>query len=362
MMHSFSAIVVALWLIFVSVSVYGNSLLPSGPVSLPHDDGVIPAVIQWWYFTGFLTSSDNNLYGFEICFFLGESMTQVAHVAVSDVNANKFTFNSVEKVFSDPQRLESRYNFTGGSVADGNLVTGFGGDGDDTLFAQVGGLSGYTLDLKITNIKPPAVHYNGGPHKYSPKSGGGWTYYYSRPSMSVKGQITLPDNTDAQIAVSGDAWFDRQYGDLIRVSVEGGWQWFAISLDDDTQIMLFFTVAVQSSDYDLDKIEMGSVTNSNGVTTPLTVEETSIKVLDYWTSPRTNCKYPSGWEVTVRGEGTFTIQPMIKDQELGPSGEGEPWVTPIYWEGANAVTGAKNGKAYVELNGYCPRHAKSELN
>lgn len=325
-----------------------------GHVDLPADDQVLPdQIIQWWYYTGFLNGGD-KLYGFEICFFLGEpAHPQVVHTAITDVSENKFTFDSVTEVFEKPPVITNGFNFTAGSTAKRNFVTGVGGDGNDALYAQIGGVDGYTLDLKLTSNKPPAIHYDGHAHKYNKEAGGGYTYYYSRTSLSVTGTLTLP-NEDSPITVTGTSWFDRQFGNLIRVSLKGGWQWFAISLDDDTQIMLFFTADV-TSDTDANREEIGSWTDSSGNTTPLKFGDAQLKVLDTWTSPRSGCTFPSGWEVTVRGK-VYSIEPLVKDQELGPTAdEQQPWVTPIYWEGASTVTGDTEGKAYVELNGFCPR-------
>ena len=335
-----------------------QALPPVQVVQLPKDDAVIStAMIQWWYWTGFLTAEDGRLFGFEICTFLGRpTHPQVMHVAVSDIKQNKFSFDSVTELFDQPLILENAFNFTGGSPRKSNLVTVQGGDGSDALFAQVGGQDGYTLDLKARSKKAPAIHYGGKPHKYSRAAGGGFTYYYSRTSMEVTGSIVLPGDTQAS-PVSGQAWFDRQYGDLIRVSILGGWQWFAISLSDDTQIMIFFTADIESADEsspDHPNLEVGSITDPDGVTTALHAKDTKLEVLDTWTSSRSGCKYPSGWQVTVLGK-SYNIQPLIKDQELGPTtDEQQPWVTPIYWEGANTVTGDQDGRAYVELNGFCP--------
>lgn len=329
-------------------------------VILPKDDSVIPsAMIQWWYWTGFLTTDDGRLFGFEVCTFLGRpTHPQVMHVAVSDVQEAKFTFDSVTELFGKPQILDNAFNFTGGSTANNNVVTVQGGDGTDALFAQIGGPNGYTLDLKAQSNKPPAIHYRGKPHKYSRAAGGGFTYYYSRTSMDLSGSIVLPGESQPT-KIQGQAWFDRQYGDLIRVSIRGGWQWFAISLSDGTEIMIFFTADIENTDREHQNLEVGSITSSDGVTSALQASDTKLEVLDTWTSSRSGCTYPSGWHVTVQGK-SYTIQPMIKDQELGPTAdEQQPWVTPIYWEGANTVTGDQDGRAYVELNGFCP-HAISK--
>jgi predicted secreted hydrolase len=343
-----------------------NFIKPTGPVELPTDDAVLEGnLIQWWYWTGFLSDASQRLFGFEICFFLGEpTHPQVVHVALTDVADSSFTFDSVTRVFDKPKVIPNSFNFTAGSANNGNLVTGMGGDGMDTLSAMIGGKDGYKLDLKLKSTKPAAIHYGGKLHKYPRSVGGGYTYYYSRTSMTVEANLTLP-NESTPTSVTGQAWFDRQYGNLIRPAVIGGWQWFAISLEDGSEIMLYF----QSSKGFFDKeeereereSELGSITDKNGVTTPILSSEASLEVIGNWTSKNSGCVYPSGWHVTVKSQ-TWILKPYVEDQELGPrEGEQQPWVTPIYWEGANSATGldgAPMGRAYVELNGFCPRFKK----
>ena len=52
--------------------------------------------------------------------------------------------------------------------------------------------------------------------------------------MDATGSLTLGDET---FDVTGTAWFDHQWGDFIAVG-GGGWDWFAINLDDGTDLML----------------------------------------------------------------------------------------------------------------------------
>ena len=49
--------------------------------------------------------------------------------------------------------------------------------------------------------------------------------------MAANGTLELDGET---FDVDGIAWFDHQWGDF--VSVGGGWDWFAINLDDGTDI------------------------------------------------------------------------------------------------------------------------------
>ena len=39
------------------------------------------------------------------------------------------------------------------------------------------------------------------------------------------------------LSVTGEAWFDHQWGDFIAVG-GGGWDWFAVNLDDGTDLTL----------------------------------------------------------------------------------------------------------------------------
>ncbi len=47
-----------------------------------------------------------------------------------------------------------------------------------------------------------------------------------------------PDRwTASALAVEGEAWFDHQWGDFISIG-GGGWDWFAVNLDDGTDLTL----------------------------------------------------------------------------------------------------------------------------
>ena len=62
----------------------------------------------------------------------------------------------------------------------------------------------------------------------------GGSYYYSRTRMPASGSVVLDGE---RLAVTGEAWFDHQWGDFITVG-GGGWDWFAVNLDDGTDVTL----------------------------------------------------------------------------------------------------------------------------
>ncbi|QPK64651.1 carotenoid 1,2-hydratase [Methylomonas sp. LL1] len=328
------------WALLIAVVIY-YQFMPRrgliGPVNLPEMDAFLPTEqVQWWYWTGHLQAEDGRRFGFEVVFFAFDSFLfmrdQLVQAAITDVDGQRFSFDEYVE-FKLPNRGRNGFDLKSGY---GDKVTAVGGNGHDRLHAQVGD---YLLDIELKATKPPVLHYGGDAHPYR---FGGYSYYYSRPKMETSGTLTVGGET---LKVSGSSWFDRQYGELYQAILQG-WQWFAVELDDNRQIMLF---DFKGSDSSVEK--SGSITDAAGITVQLNAQDFQVTVLEEWTSPHTGCTYPSGWEVEVRGE-KFTVQPLLKDQEL--RAKHHIWVGPVYWEGACGVGGSVSGKAYVELNGYCP--------
>lgn len=311
-----------------------------GPVQLPQDDAFLPDEdVQWWYWTGHLQTDEGKEFGFEVVFFTFDSFIifkdQLIQAAVTDISNNSFHFEEHVRVFSLPKKLPGKFELSSGGD---NKVTAIGGGGSDTLHSEVGD---YVLDLKLEATKDPVIHYGGGPHPYR---FGGFTYYYSREAMATTGTISIDGKS---YTVTGSSWFDRQYGELYQ-AITKGWQWFAIELTDNRQIMLY---DINGEENKMERY--ASITGANGKTKNLGADEFSVTILDHWTSPNSGCVYPSGWKINV-GNEEWIVEPQVKDQEL--QAEHSFWVGPKYWEGASSVSssdGKNIGKAYVELNGYC---------
>ena len=189
------------------------------------------------------------------------------------------------------------------------------------------------LDVELVAAKAPVLQHHDG---YTDYEFGGNTYYYSRERMTAQGTIQIGGE---QLPVTGTAWFDHQWGAL-TTAVNAGWDWFAIQLDDDREIMLF-VVRVDDSEV----LVGGSYNDASCATTDIGAGDYEVTSLGTWTSPL-GCSYPMGWTITV-ADMTLTITPVMENQELDNA-----FID--YWEGMAEVTGTATGRAYVELTGYCP--------
>ncbi len=297
---------------------------PVGEVVFPDDEAMHDELLEWWYWTGHLHDEQGRYYGFEQTFFvfqLGVYDATMAHVAVADTDAGRFSYDHTHvEELPDPGMQGIQL------TVEHNTAQGL--DGQDSLHGEA---AGYSFDLELSAEKPVVLQHGDGYHEYDV---GGYTWYYSRERMSVSGSLEVDGEARA---VTGQGWMDHQWGNLLLVA-ESGWDWFAIQLDDQREIMLFM---VRGSD----EVVGGSISGADCLTEELGEDEIEVSATGEWTSPHTGCTYPSGWELQVR-DLSFTVTPVLEDQELHSDHE-------TYWEGASVVEGDVSGRAYVELAGHC---------
>ena len=206
------------------------------PVELPRDDGPHEALIEWWYYTGHLEVASGERYGFEYVVFKGNTgqlLGYVSHFAITD---------STNDVFVYDQRLKLGEQATPQPEVGFDLTVGewsmSGADGNDRLSAS---MDGFAIDLELSSTKPAVLHDGDG---YIDYGSGEASYYYSRTRMDVAGTITVGDET--MPVVAGAAWFDHQWGDFTTFQ-DGGWDWFSLQLDDQTELMLYVITAPDGS-------------------------------------------------------------------------------------------------------------------
>lgn len=356
------------------------------PVVLPRDDGPHDRLTEWWYYTGHLRVATaqrggdptRQSFGFEFVIFRAERgsfpTTWASHLAITD---------EFGKTFQYAQRLEVGDAVDRSPRDDDDSPTGFdlsltgadptdpstfgrapwsmsGSDGSDRLSASIDpaeataqGTVPMGLDLRLAARKPPALHDRDGWIDFGP---GGGSYYYSRTDMAADGRLTLGDET---YDVYGQAWFDHQWGDFISVG-GGGWDWFAMNLDDGTDITLSL---VRDADGSYPLI-YGTLVRPDGRTIHLDRDAFEVQPSGTWTSPRTGAEYPASWSIRVPDERLrIELRPTVAAQEL----DTRATTGVVYWEGSQIVLvhrgpGGRGGmspggQAYVELTGYAPSGA-----
>jgi len=328
-------------------------------IAFPPDDAPHDRLTEWWYYTGHLTDETGGRWGFELVVFRAERggfpVTWASHLALTDESAGAFAYAQRSEIGPQVDRSPDGGEAFSLAVHDTSAADPTGAtsrpwtmsntSGPDHLSAALD--DGTAIDLDLLARTPPILHDDDGWIDFGPAGG---SYYYSRTRMAASGSLTVDGRS---LSVGGTAWFDHQWGDFISVG-GGGWDWFAVNLDDGTDLTISLVRAADGS-YPL---VYGTLVDANGGTANLarTAFEVTADPSRTWTSPATGATYPAGWTIRIPGEDlVIDLEPTVAAQEL----DTRATTGVIYWEGSQVVAATRDGRpirgeAYVELTGYAP--------
>ena len=299
---------------------------------------------EWWYFTGNLEDQNGRKFGYQFTIFRNAlypqtELTQGAsnwktnqvymgHFGLTDIKANKFySFELLEReaiglagITEDPFKIW---------VGNWSLES-------ESIFPMEikAAKDGVSLNLTVSPKKAITLQGDSGLSQKSPEAGNA-SYYYSITRLESNGEITIQEN---KYKVTGESWMDREWSTSALSKEQEGWDWFALQLNDNTELMYY---QLRNKDGSVGETSGGSFIKSNGQKIRLGHQELELKVLDYWSSK----KYPAKWSLKIPSlKLDLTIEPFINKQE-------HQFHIP-YWEGAVKVSGNKRGRGYVELTGY----------
>ncbi|MCA9071478.1 MAG: hypothetical protein KDA84_21270 [Planctomycetaceae bacterium] len=321
-------------------------------VDIPRD--LLPQIdheVEWWYYSGHLFDGERP-FGFQVALFrvnlrrfegmgrlpvrwLFAEQQYFAHVALTDVASRQFAYGLRRSSATERELARDRYQI---QVADCSVA------GNGKSHSIVCSVNGSRLNLTLKSLKPFVSHQSmdalpptGGPSKH---------FSYTR--MQVQGSI---QSSHGQKRVTGTAWMDREFGRPVFQQKFGGWDWFAIQMDDGREIMVELFRSPQRK-----MLEESSLTlvDAKGNTRSYSPPDFSAVSTATWASPSTGIEYPASWSVRVPSLNLeLQIEPSLPHQELDTRGVSRL----IYWEGASRVqgqieNGEVSGQAYVELVGY----------
>jgi predicted secreted hydrolase len=323
---------------------------PTKPVQLPQDLTAHEwAQMEWWYYTGHLETAEGQHYGFELTFFRrrtdrdrihgvpifpGSRHAFMAHFAVVDESSGRYQhWNRIAPGGRRAHASAERYE-----VAMDNWSV----SGDETAHRLEAKKGEVAIRLELKPEKPVALHGESG---IVPKGRGLANYYFSYPRMQAQGTLTIKGR---EMAVTGLAWFDHEYGYMGETALDG-WDWWSMQLEDRTEYMIY---AVRDVGGKMVPESRACRIDPAGREDCVPFSEAKVEVLSRWLSPKNQGLYPTAWHIVIARFGLDVIvTAQVADQEFRMGKFG-------YWEGSCAVRGTPaNGMAYVELVGYRPKKA-----
>lgn len=322
---------------------------PGQGLAFPRDFGAHPDFrTEWWYVTGWLTTSAGKPLGFQVTFFRSRTehdpanpsafaphQLVIGHAALSDpalghlVHDQRSAREGFGLAWAKPGDLDVKLDdWRMTRAADGNYRV--------TLKSAE-----LTLELTLAPTQPPLLQGDAGYSRKGPAAKHA-SYYYSLPQLKVSG---IAGRAGAAGPVTGSAWFDHEWSSEALQPEAQGWDWIGANLDDGSALMAF-----QIRAKDGGKLwTHAAVRGPDGKVVRYSPDQVAFAPQTLWRSPRTNAEYPVATTITT-GATRWRIVPLQPDQEL----DSRRSTGAVYWEGAVTLErdGVPAGRGYLEMTGY----------
>ncbi len=330
--------------------------LPGYAYEFPRDHGAHPDFeTEWWYYTGNLAADGGREFGFELTIFrnaivplnqraeggLKAEEILLGHFAISDVESRRHeSWEAIgRKGFGQTDYSTETLDIR---LQDWTILRR-----DDGTMELHAARDHAALDLVLAPVRSPVIHGRNGIHQKAEGTGKA-SHYISITRSNTTGSITWQNEV---IPVEGQSWMDHEFFSDSLSDEEVGWDWFALQLDDGTDLMVY---QLRRADGTHNQQSSGTVVESTDSSMELPHGSYTIEATGEWTSPDSGATYPMGWIIRIpEHDAELEVIPAFEAQEMLTTRH----TGVIYWEGAVRVDGTwrgepTSGKGFVELVGY----------
>lgn len=308
---------------------------PATRFAFPADHGPHPGFrIEWWYLTANLNAADGTPYGLQWTLFRS---------ALAPDPQTPPIWMGHAAVTTPTQHFAAERFARGGTGQAGVTDAPFAAWIDDwqmtgpsTGSVTARGVSGgahFAYDMRLSTDAPFVPQGTDG---YSVKSAKGHaSHYFSQPFYQISGVLTLDG---AEVAVSGQAWLDREWSAQPLDPDQSGWDWISLHLDGGAKLMGFQLRSKTQAAY-----TTGTWIDAQGRAQPIAAGAIQFTALDH--SEVGDKSVPTAWRVTYPARDLDVTIRALNPNAWMP-------LTVPYWEGPVLVSGSHAGQGYLEMTGY----------
>jgi predicted secreted hydrolase len=319
-------------------------VVPGKDFSFPDDHGPHADYrIEWWYVTANLADSRGARFGAQWTLFRQASrpgpqqggwanqQIWMGHAAVTRADTHRsseaFARGGVGQAGVEIKPFRA--------WIDSWQMRGLDGMRDDAIAPLELNASGVDFDCALRLDADRALVLQGD-RGYSRKSERGQaSYYYSQPFFKAAGRVTIDDKP---VAVTGQAWMDREWSSQPLASDQTGWDWFSLHLNSGEKLMLFRLRQNDGRHYASGNLILSDgdtrqIASADIVLTPKTLTEIEGR------------KIPTTWDIAIPALSlALECIPLNARSWMGTSFP--------YWEGPISFQGTHRGVGYLEMTGY----------
>jgi len=327
---------------------------PGQPLVFPRDHGPHPGYrIEWWYLTANLNDAEGQHYGAQWTLFR-LAVAPPAKQTTEDAWQNNQVFMA-HFAMTTPDRHVSFQRYSRGGREQATSRAGVSSEPfsawmDDWALQSTTSTwlplevkarqDEFALQLELNSTSPLVLQGEAG---FSQKhTNGGGSFYYSHPFLNANGELLVNGQT---VAVTGEAWLDREWSSQFLQAGQVGWDWFSLHLESGEKLMLF-QLRQGTGNKGSENFLHGKLMAPDGSTSSLNPDQIKLQVVQ--ASDVAGRDLPLHWQVVLpQINRHLSIKPLHPEQWLD--------VDFPYWEGVIIVDGdgpENSGRGYMELTGY----------
>jgi predicted secreted hydrolase len=321
-----------------------SAVVPGRKFSFPADLGPHPDYrIEWWYVTANLADAAGKAYGAQWTLFrqalkpgvqqTGWANQQVwmGHAAVTNAELHRYSETFARGgvgqagVVADPFR----------AWIDSWEMRGLDGMNATTIAPLALSASGadFSYALRLETDRALVLEGDAGYSRKSEREQA--SYYYSQPFFKATGHLTIDDKP---VAVTGEAWMDREWSSQPLAPDQRGWDWLSLHLKTGEKLMLYRIRQTDGHNY----------ATGNWISPDSTSEQiapSGIKMTPLATTEIGKRQLPTKWRIEIASHLL-----SIECSALNP----QSWIGTSfpYWEGPIGCDGTHTGVGYLEMTGY----------
>jgi len=299
---------------------------PPTPVSLPQDHYGHPgSQIEWWYFSALVTDPSGTRYSVFFTLFSSSGLVvPVAQVVNLDTgtlvgHSEAIGFGTPGTSALDVDAAQSQLSYQPGT---------------DTWSFSVSG-PGLQVSLNQHPEKPYTLH--GGGTGLIRQSIAGSSHYYSATRMQASGTLQVGGTT---LTLTGESWFDHQWGNFALNPLAFYWDWFSCRFDDRTELMGY--QFVDPTGRPLPWLANGTFVGADGQAVPIVGFQATHDGQALTAAGHT---WPLDWQLHMFSPAiSETVSALFPDQLVRNA------ILPTFWEGVSQATGTHSGPCFVEIS------------
>jgi predicted secreted hydrolase len=321
------ALVVVLAALLLGTAGFGAAAPKLGPVVLPRDHGAHPGFqVEWWYTAGTVAGKRGDDF-FWFATVWSSMGALVARVNVVDLQADRVVlsqeYTKLAAVAAQQRELSVGAFSLGWQPA--------AAWGRWSVAAAVGAHG--MLRLTLTPIQPYLLN---GQNGITPQGKGALSAYYSAPRLAAQGTLVVAGRS---MPVSGQGWFDHQWGNFASNPASNHWNWFACQFTNRSDLMLYQFITPGGKPTGVSSASFVSPAGKVSHPGQFTVTPVAPSIRPAGATGT----YPLRWRLAVSSAHVdVTLKARARNQFIANQ------LVPGFWEGAAAIETGTPGTCIVE--------------